>query len=54
MLNKIGNLHRGSSILRAEVLSTLQTEDFCDLRSVEGEMKQTFCLNPDKQPVQLL
>ena len=54
MLNKIGNLHRGTSILRAEVLPTLRTEDFCDLRSVQGEMKQTFCLNHETQPGQLL
>ncbi len=54
MLNKIGYLYRGSLIVRAEVLSTLRTEDFCDLRSVQGEMKQTFCLNHETQPGQLL
>ncbi len=54
MLNKIGYLYRGSSILWAEVLLTLRTEDFCDLRSVQGEMKQTFCLNHETQPGQLL
>jgi hypothetical protein len=54
MLNKIGYLHRGSLIVRAEVLLTLRTEDFCYLRSVEGQMKQTFCLNHDKQLGQLL
>ncbi len=54
MLNKIGYLHRGSLIVWAEVLLTLRTEDFCDLKSVQGEIKQTFCLNHDKQPGQLL
>ena len=49
MLNKIGYLYRGSLILQAEVLLTLRTEDFCDLKSVEGDMKQTFFFNHDKQ-----
>jgi hypothetical protein len=54
MLNKIGYLYRGSLILQAEVLLTLRTEDFCDLKSVEGDMKQTFFFNHDKQLGQLL
>jgi hypothetical protein len=32
----------------------LPTEDFCDLKSVEGDMKQTFFFNHDKQLGQLL